>query len=99
MNDGNVAEPSIYVGPEKNQNADPVMEAVESGGGRITSSPDDAEAIVWLGGASGLSEVLHEGVRWVQLPSAGVEAWMESGVIDGERLFTSAVGAYAGTVA
>lgn len=99
MNDGNVAEPSIYVGPEENRNADAVTEAVESGGGKVVTSPDAAEAIVWLGGASGLSEVLHEGVRWVQLPSAGVESWMESGVIDGERVFTSAVGAYAGTVA
>lgn len=89
----------VYVGPEDNRNAVTVKEAVERGGGKIVVSSDDAEAIVWLGGASGLSDVLHDGVRWVQLPSAGVESWTESGVMDGRRVFTSAVGAYAGTVA
>lgn len=99
MNDRNDAEPFVYVGPEGNRNAGAVKEAVERGGGRVVASPDAAGAFVWLGGASELSEVLHEGVRWVQLPSAGVESWMESGLIDTERVFTSAVGAYAGTVA
>ena len=99
MNDRNDAGPLVYVGPEENRNAGAVREAVERGGGRIAASPDEAGAVVWLGGAPGLGEVLHEGVRWVQLPSAGVESWMESGAIDRERVFTSAVGAYAGTVA
>lgn len=99
MNERNDAKPSVYVGPEENRNADDVKEAVERGGGEVAASPDDAESVVWLGDASRLPEVLHEGVRWVQLPSAGVESWMEAGMIDGERVFTSAAGAYAGTVA
>ncbi len=94
--------PRIYAGPDDGQfgpeAAASVREAVERGGGE-TSAPEEAEAIVWLGGASGLSDVLHEDVRWVQLPSAGVESWMESGVIDGRRIFTSAAGVYAETVA
>jgi phosphoglycerate dehydrogenase-like enzyme len=97
------AGPTIYVGPDDNQfgpvTADAVREAVERGGGRVSADPEEAEAIVWLGSASGLSEVLYENVRWVQLPSAGVESWLESGVIDDRRVFTSAVGVYAGTVA
>ncbi len=55
----------VYVGPEENRNADAVKEAVERGGGKVAGSPDDAEVIVWLGGPSGLSDVLHDGVRWV----------------------------------
>jgi phosphoglycerate dehydrogenase-like enzyme len=94
---------TIYVGPDDNQfgleTADAVREAVERGGGRVSTDPEEAEAIVWLGPASGLSDVLHENVRWVQLHSAGVEGWMEDGLIDGRRIFTSAAGAYAETVA
>jgi D-3-phosphoglycerate dehydrogenase len=38
-------------------------------------------------------------VRWVQLPSAGVEAWLAAGAIDRDRVFTSAGGAYGRGVA
>lgn len=97
------SEPAIYVGPDENQfgpgSADAVREAVERGGGNTTRTPGDAEAIVWLGSASDLAGLLHENVRWVQLHSAGVESWVESGSIDEQRVFTSAAGAYAGTVA
>ena len=94
--------PPIYVGPDGqfgSEAAGSVREAVECGGGRVVSEPKEVEAIVWLGSPSGLSEVLHESVRWVQLPSAGVESWLESGAIDDRRVFTSAVGAYSATVA
>lgn len=95
--------PAIYVGPDENQfgpgSTDAVREAVERGGGRIPSAPEDAEAMVWLGSASDLAGLLHENVRWVQLHSAGVESWVDSGSIDERRVFTSAAGAYAGTVA
>ena len=97
------SEPAIYVGPDENQfgpgSADAIREAVERGGGRIPSAPDDAEAMVWLGSAFDLAGLLHENVRWVQLHSAGVESWVDSGSIDERRVFTSAAGAYAGTVA
>lgn len=95
--------PSIYAGPDDNQfgpeGAAAVREAVERGGARVSPAPEGAEAIVWLGPPSVLSDVLHEEIRWVQLPSAGVEAWMDSGIIDDRHTFTAAVGAYAGTVA
>ncbi|HMK63123.1 MAG TPA: D-isomer specific 2-hydroxyacid dehydrogenase family protein [Acidimicrobiales bacterium] len=41
----------------------------------------------------------HPEIEWVQLPSAGVEAVFESGVIDRQRRWTSAKGAYAEPVA
>ena len=72
--------PPIYVGPDGQFGSDAagsVREAVECGGGRVVSEPKEVEAIVWLGSPSGLSEVLHESVRWVQLPSAGVESWLD----------------------
>lgn len=95
--------PAIYVGPDENQfgsgSADAVREAVERGGGSISTTSEEAEAIVWLGSSSDLAGLLHEDVRWVQLHSAGVESWMDSGLIDERRVFTSAAGVYAGTVA
>jgi phosphoglycerate dehydrogenase-like enzyme len=77
------------------------VEAVEGGGGVVVSLTDDPEALVWLDShdVSGLTEALaaSSGVRWVQLPSAGVELMTE--VIDHTRLWTCAKGAYAQPVA
>jgi phosphoglycerate dehydrogenase-like enzyme len=90
-----VSPPRVHVGPDQ----DPVIEkAVRRGGGRL-AEPGSADAVVWLGDPDGLPAVLEPGVRWVQLPSAGIEHWLASGVIDSERAWTSAVGAYAGSVA
>jgi len=75
-----------------------VVEAVRRAGGEVVAA-GEAEAVVWLGGADGLGDLLHDGVRWVQLPSAGVEGWLESGVVDDRRVWTSATGAYAQDVA
>ena len=96
--------PRVYVGPERDhfgaEYADAFIEAIEHGGGAVVSDPGEAEAIVWLGSDnSRLPELLHPDVRWVQLPSAGVESWMEKGLVDTERIFTSAAGVYAETVA
>jgi phosphoglycerate dehydrogenase-like enzyme len=94
----------IYVGPERDyfgaEYADTFVEAVERGGGRVVDDPEQAEAVVWLGSdSSELPTLLHPGVRWVQLPSAGVESLMEKGLIGTERVYTSAAGVYSETVA
>ena len=77
------------------------VEAVEAGGGAVVSLTDDPEALVWLDShdVRGLTEALAAapGVRWVQLPSAGVERMIE--VIDESRIWTCAKGAYARPVA
>jgi phosphoglycerate dehydrogenase-like enzyme len=96
--------PMVYVGPERDhfgaEYADAFIEAVESGGGTAILDLEEAEAIVWLGpDKTKLPGMLHPGVRWVQLPSAGVESWMEEGLIDTERVYTSAAGVYSETVA
>ena len=77
-------EARIYVGLERDhfsaEYADAFLEAVERGGGRVVDDPEQAEALVWFGSDdTRLLELLHPGVRWVQLPSAGVEAWVEKG--------------------
>jgi phosphoglycerate dehydrogenase-like enzyme len=101
---GGKNSPSIYVGPDDNEfgpeHTEAMVEAVERGGGKVLTAPDEAEAVVWLEpGGLELADLLHPGVRWVQLPAAGIEAWTESGLIDERRVFTSARGAYSETVA
>ncbi len=76
--------------------------AVEAGGGQIVD-PADADALVWTDPADpdGLGEVLdaHPGLRWVQLPWAGIEPYV--GVIraHADRTWTCAKGVYAAPVA
>ncbi|GAA3552357.1 D-isomer specific 2-hydroxyacid dehydrogenase family protein [Microlunatus spumicola] len=88
---------AVHVGPSRR----PLLEqAVLDGGGRLVGLAD-AEAIVYHGSddPDEIVTMLHPGVRWVQLPHAGVERWTGTGVITDERLWTSSVGAYAPQVA
>src|SRR5215472_14013294 len=89
----------IAVGPRP---ADWAAEAIRRGGGEIVTADDNPAGLVWTDtGAEGLREVLaaHPGIGWVQLPQAGVETVVEAGVIDGQRRWTSAKGAYTEPVA
>lgn len=94
---GRSASPTVFVGGEPS----PIIEgAIRSGGGRLTSDPASAAAVIWLSkDVHGLRTVLRENVRWVQLPDAGVEKWIDAGVLDGSRFFTSARGCYGRQVA
>jgi phosphoglycerate dehydrogenase-like enzyme len=85
---------AVHVAPE----SDPAIEdAVTAAGGEIAGW-DEAEALVWLdSNPDSFPDSLPDALRWVQLPSAGVEAWMHR--IDGGRRWTSAAGAYGRPVA
>ena len=78
-------------------------EAVEQGGGTVAPLSDETGGIVWTGGDTAeLGRALdeHAGIRWVQLPSAGVEHYSEVFAAHGDRVtFTSAKGSYARPVA
>jgi phosphoglycerate dehydrogenase-like enzyme len=93
-----VSAPRIWIGPEPN---DVVAAAVERGGGLIVEEPGKAEAFVWLSWsrAAEIADVLHEKIRWVQLPSAGIDRWVGQGLLDNLREWTGAQGAYADDVA
>ncbi|MDQ4068522.1 MAG: hydroxyacid dehydrogenase [Actinomycetota bacterium] len=77
-----------------------VAEAVTSGGGELVE-PNEAEALVWTDpfGADALGQLLAElpGIRWVQLPFAGVERF--SALFGDGRTWTSTKGAYSEPVA
>ena len=94
------ANPRIAVAPGP---ADWAAEAIRSGGGEAVTLDDDPVGLVWTGGIvpEDLRGVVaaHPEIVWVQLPLAGVEALAEAGVIDRQRRWTSAKGAYAEPVA
>jgi phosphoglycerate dehydrogenase-like enzyme len=76
--------------------------AVEAGGG-VVSDAGEAEALVWaaIGDAEGLASVLDDNpqLRWVQLPWAGVEPYVDVIRSHAELTWTCAKGVYAEPVA
>nr|WP_296765940.1 D-isomer specific 2-hydroxyacid dehydrogenase family protein [Rhodococcus sp. (in: high G+C Gram-positive bacteria)] len=87
--------PRIHVGPNENS---ALADAVTRAGG-IVSSLNEADALVWTAGPDSFPTELPDNVRWVQLSSAGVESWLQAGIVDTRRTWTSAAGAYSRTVA
>jgi len=88
--------PRVAVGPF-------ATDAVRDGGGIVVDRDDRPDSLVWLDPAdvAGLTNWLAEvpDARWVQLPFAGVERVAEAGLLDDERIWTCAKGAYAEPVA
>jgi phosphoglycerate dehydrogenase-like enzyme len=77
-----------------------MADAITAGGGQLVPVAE-AEALVWGSptDAGGLATILRDApnVRWVQLPWAGVEAFVH--LIDDDRLWTCGKGVYAEPVA
>ena len=77
-----------------------LVDAVIAGGGQVTA-PSEAEALVWAEPAAPelLPGVLAEGpgIKWVQLPYAGIENLTQ--LLDRDHLWTCGKGVYAEPVA
>ncbi|MEV0612639.1 D-isomer specific 2-hydroxyacid dehydrogenase family protein [Nonomuraea sp. NPDC050404] len=88
---------AVHVGPEP---VPALIDAVRRAGGRLVPLAE-AEAIVYFGNddPDEVRSMLHEGIRWVQLPHAGVERWADAGVITDHPVFTAATGSYGPQVA
>ena len=90
----------LAVLPDDVAGRDLLAEAVEGGGGTVVDA-SDAEAIVWAHPTSPgrLGDLLdtHPDLRWVQLPWAGVEPFLD--VIDERVTWTNGKGVYAEPVA
>jgi phosphoglycerate dehydrogenase-like enzyme len=78
-------------------------DAIRRGGGKLVRLEDGPAGLVWTDGRAveELREVLrtHPEITWVQLPMAGIERITEAGLLDHQRRWTSAKGAYAEPVA
>jgi phosphoglycerate dehydrogenase-like enzyme len=91
-----VVRSGVHVGP----GSDPETEAAVRRAGAQVVDLAAADAIVWVdSNPASFPRSLPDTVRWIQLPAAGVETWVAAGLLDPARLWTTAVGAYAETVA
>ncbi|HEV3281425.1 MAG TPA: D-isomer specific 2-hydroxyacid dehydrogenase family protein [Acidimicrobiales bacterium] len=92
--------PRVAIGPHP---ASFAARAVADGGGSVVGLTEDPDALVWLDShhPAVLAEAMASapGVRWVQLPMAGIERMVEHGLLDHDRLWTSAKGSYGEPVA
>ncbi|HEY1626545.1 MAG TPA: NAD(P)-dependent oxidoreductase [Streptosporangiaceae bacterium] len=79
------------------------VDAIRRGGGRPVPLDEGPVGLVWTKtrAVGELRAVLgaHPEITWVQLPSAGIEPVAEAGLLDHQRQWTSAKGAYAEPVA
>ena len=85
--------PGIAIAPVDDEG---IGESIQRGGGRVVAL-DEADAIVWMDPHSpdSLKDALsRSSARWVQLPFAGIEAFVTAGVMDRERTWTCAKGVY-----
>jgi phosphoglycerate dehydrogenase-like enzyme len=77
-----------------------IVDAVASGGAALVD-PSDADALVWTDptDSSALAGLLGESpqIKWVQLPFAGVDAFLQ--LLDHDHVWTSTKGAYSEPVA
>ena len=78
-----------------------LTDAVVDGGGIVTDDVTDAEALVYTAAndVAGLRALLQQqpSIRWVQLPWAGIEHYVD--VLDTRRVWTAGQGVYADDVA
>ena len=90
--------PRIHLGPAPAPEW--LADAVRDGGGHLVDA-HDAEAVVWASAreVGQLNEVLGESdrIRWVQLPFAGIENFVDH--LDHDRIWTCGKGVYAEPVA
>jgi phosphoglycerate dehydrogenase-like enzyme len=80
---------------------DDLRRDVEEGGGKVVD-PARAEAIIYTEtrDPAALARVLEESpATWIQLPFAGIEPFVEAGVVDPALTWTCAKGIYGGSTA
>lgn len=91
--------PRVAIGPGDDAQA---ADAVRAAGGVPVEPDSAADALVWLAprDTTGLRDALAAtAARWVQLSSAGIERTAAAGLLDNDRVWTSAKGVYADQVA
>jgi phosphoglycerate dehydrogenase-like enzyme len=89
------SEARVWVWPESGL----LESAVRSGGGSVVPL-EHANAIVCTGDdVELLRRSILPGVRWVQLGAAGIEMWLDAGLMQPDVVWTAAKGVYARPIA
>ena len=86
---------TVLVGPERDEH---LVAAVADAGARLVDDLADAQVLVWIGGPDEFP-ALPDSVEWVALSLAGIESFLNAGVLDDRRIWTNASGFYAAGVA
>lgn len=87
----------IFIGPEP---LPEFVDAVNQSGCQLVGSISEAEGVVWFGrDPSPLIGKIPAGVRWLQIPDAGAERWVNAGFLGLDLVLTSATGVYGQQVA
>jgi phosphoglycerate dehydrogenase-like enzyme len=89
-----VSAPKIAIAPAT---TDELQAAVRAGGGEPIEDATQADGIVWVNprDPQGLGDLLGASpAKWVQLPFAGIEAFVAAGVVDPARTWTCTKGVY-----
>ena len=93
--------PTVTVGPGGPK--DWFRRLIEPTGCEVVDDPAQADALVWVDpvNADALAQTLadNSGIRWVQLPLAGIEHFFAAGALDNTRQFTAAKAIYGEPVA
>jgi D-3-phosphoglycerate dehydrogenase len=87
----------IFLGPERE---DIFVEAIKSSGCELVSSIEDADGIIWFGrDPAALESSITPNIRWLQIPDAGAEKWIDSPILTLGITVTCASGIYGHQVA
>ena len=91
-------EPRVAVVPDWPLAADAVVGA----GGRVVPV-EEAEGLVWVdwSGPGRLGAILEQfpAIRWVHLPGAGIESFLDAGLVSDGRTWTCSKGAHSSLIA
>jgi phosphoglycerate dehydrogenase-like enzyme len=91
--------PRILVAPSEPRPS--MLDAVRAGGGVVVDDPAEAEGMIWIAPRDpsqlGATLTAGAGIRWIQLPFAGIEPF--HGHLAPDRVWTSGKGVYADPVA
>lgn len=88
---------SVLLGPDPWPE---LVDAVKSSGCTMVTSFDEADAVVWFGrDPDELVGRLPDGLRWLQVPDAGIEKWMRPEFTGQSFTLTCSSGIYGGQVA
>jgi phosphoglycerate dehydrogenase-like enzyme len=91
-----VSAPQVAVAPLERPD---IAAAIAAAGGEVAHVAA-ADALIWTGDDPPLlGRLLNPRLRWVQICAAGVDTWLEAGVLDRERVWTAAKGVGAGPMA
>jgi phosphoglycerate dehydrogenase-like enzyme len=87
----------IFLGPEKEEI---FIRAIESSGCVLTESMEHADGIVWFGrDPVALESAVTANIKWLQIPDAGAEKWINSEILRRNLTITCASGIYGPQVA